>query len=174
MDIKLFRKKNGGVIQLVDKEKMKGWPVELPLIFIEYIREKKLVTYEDNTIKKDIETYLDEVMKEIAIPRLIGVLDSENDEEIILSLTRILDIAKKNIEMVKPIQRYLVDLQKSKNKKVVELSKNISEIFVKAERRKELARKRKMMRQKEKEFLDGKITAQDYAKIRKEYLLLKE
>ncbi|MGB5912740.1 MAG: hypothetical protein WBH31_16220 [Promethearchaeia archaeon] len=174
MDIKLFRKKDGGVIQLVDKEKMKTWPVELPLIFIEYIREKKLAKYEDNTIKKDIETYLDEVMKEIAIPRLIGVLDSENDEEIILSLTRILDIAQKNIEMVKPIQRYLVDLQKSKNKKVVELSKKISEMFVKAERRKELARKRKMMRQKEKEFLDGKITAQDYAKIRKEYLLLKE
>lgn len=174
MDIKLFRKKDGGVIQLVDKEKMKDWPVELPLIFIEYIREKKLVTYEDNTIKKDIESYLDEVMKEIAIPRLIGVLDSENDEEIILSLTRILDIAKKNIEMVKPIQRYLLDLQKSKNKKVVELSKNISEIFLKAERRKELARKRKTMRQKEKEFLDGKITARDYAKIRKEYLLLKE
>lgn len=174
MDIKLFRKKDGGVIQLVDKEKMKDWPVELPLIFIEYIREKKLVTYEDNTIKKDIETYLDEVMKEIAIPRLIGVLDSENDEEIILSLTRILDIAKKNIEMVKPIQRYLVDLQKSKNKIVVELSKNISEMFLKAERRKELARKRKIMRQKEKEFIDGKITAQDYAKIRKEYLLLKE
>ena len=155
MDIKLFRKKDGGVIQLVDKEKMKFWPVELPLIFIEYIREKKLVSYEDNTIKKDIETYLDEVMKEIAIPRLIGVLDSENDEEIILSITRILDIAKKNIEMVKPIQKYLVDLQKSKNKKVVELSKNISEMFVKAERRKELARKRKIMRQKEKEFLDG-------------------
>lgn len=174
MDIKLFRRKDGGVIQLVDKEKMKAWPVELPLIFIEYIREKKLATYEDNTIKKDIETYLDEVMKEIAIPRLIGVLDSENDEEIILSLTRILDIAQKNIEMVKPIQRYLVDLQKSKNKKVVELSKKISEMFVKVERRKELARKRKMMRQKEKEFLDGKITAQDYAKIRKEYLLLKE
>jgi hypothetical protein len=174
LDIKLFRRKDGGVIQLVDKEKMKAWPVELPLIFIEYIREKKLATYEDNTIKKDIETYLDEVMKEIAIPRLIGVLDSENDEEIILSLTRILDIAQKNIEMVKPIQRYLVDLQKSKNKKVVELSKKISEMFVKVERRKELARKRKMMRQKEKEFLDGKITAQDYAKIRKEYLLLKE
>jgi len=174
LDIKLFRKKDGGVIQLVDKEKMKDWPVELPLIFIEYIREKKLNRYEDNTIKKDIEAYLDEVMKEIAIPRLIGVLDSENDEEIILSLTRILDVAKQNIEMVKPIQRYLVNLQKSKNKKVVELSKKISEMFVKAERRKELARKRKMMRQKEKEFLDGKITAQDYAKIRKEYLLLKE
>ena len=174
MDIKLFRKKDGGVIQLVDKEKMKNWPVELPLIFIEYIREKKLDRYEDNTIKKDIESYLDEIMKEIAIPRLIGVLDSENDEEIILSLTRILDVAKKNIEMVKPIQKYLVDLQKSKNNKVVELSKNISEMFVKAERRKELARKRKIMRQKEKEFLDGKITAQDYAKIRKEYLLLKE
>ena len=170
----MFRKKGGGVIQLVDKEKMKDWPVELPLIFIEYIREKKLDTYEDNTIKKGVESYLDEIMKEIAIPRLISVLDNEDDEEIIPSLTRILDVAKKNIDLVIFIWLYLVDLQKSKNKKVVELSNKISEMFVKAERRKELVRKRKVMRQKEKEFLDGKITAQDYAKIRKEYLLLKE
>ena len=174
MDIKLFQKKDGGVIQLIDKEKMNDWPVELPLIFIEYIREKKLNTYEDKVVRKEVEDYLNEIMKDIAIPRLINVLKSEDTEEIILSLTRIEDIGKKNIEMIKPIQNYLTDLQKSKNKKVVELTQKISEMFVKAERRKELLKKRKIMQQKEQEFLAGKITGEEYSKLRKEYLLLKE
>lgn len=151
---------------------MNEWPVELPLLFIEYIREKKLETYGDK--KKEVENYLDEIMKEIAIPRLIGVLEGNDDEEILLALNRIENIAKKSIEMVKPIQKYLSELNKSKNKKVVELSNIISELFVKDERRKELAKKRKLMREKEKEFLAGKISAEDYAKSRKEYLLLKE
>lgn len=174
MDIKLFQKKDGGVIQLIDKEKMNDWPVELPLIFIEFIREKKLDTYDDKTVKKEVEEYLDEIMKDIAIPRLINVIEGENTEEIILALTRINDIAKKNIEMVKPIQKYLTNLQKSKNEKVIELSTNISEMFIKAERRKDLSKKRKIMQQKEKEFLTGKISGEEYAKFRKEYLLLKE
>lgn len=174
MDIKLFYKKDGGVIQLIDKEKMSDWPVELPLIFIEYIREKKLDTYGDNNIKKEIENYLDEIMKEIAVPRLISVLEGEDDTEIILALNRILDISKKNIKLVKPIEKYLVNLQKSQNEKIVELSNKISEMFVKAKKKKELARKRKIMQEKEKEFLDGKISGEEYAKIRKEYLVLRE
>ncbi|MFW9772916.1 MAG: hypothetical protein ACFFBY_00240 [Promethearchaeota archaeon] len=172
--MRLFHKKDGGVIQLIDKEQMNDWPVELPLIFIEYIREKKLDTYEDKIVRKEVEDYLNEIMKDIAIPRLISVIESENTEEIILALTRIEDIAKKNIEMVKPIQKYLTNLQKSKNKKVTAISESISEMFVKAERRKELSKKRKIMLQKEKEFLAGKINGEEYAKFRKEYLLLKE
>lgn len=174
MDIKLFQKKDGGVIQLIDKEKMNDWPVELPLIFIEYIREKKLDTYEDKTVKKEVEEYLDEIMRDIAVPRLIKVIEGENTEEIVLALTRINDIAKKNIEMVRPIQKYLTNLQKNKNKKVEELSTSISEMFIKAERRKELSKKRKIMEQKEQEFLAGKISGEEYAKFRKEYLLLRE
>ena len=83
MDIKIFHKNDGGIIQLIDKEKMNEWPVELPLLFIEYIREKKLETYGDK--KKEVENYLDEIMKEIAIPRLIGVLEGNDDEEILLA-----------------------------------------------------------------------------------------
>lgn len=174
MDIKLFYKKDGRVIQLIDKEKMNDWPVELPFLFVEYIREKKLETYEEGTVKREVENYLDEVLKEIAIPRLIKLLESEDDEEIILSLTRIEEIAKKNIDMAKPIQKYLKDLESKKNIKIVELATKISAIFIKAERKKELANKRKIMQEKEKEFLAGKISAEEYAKIRKEYLLLKE
>ena len=58
----MFHKKDGGVVQLIDKEDMEEWPVELPLIFIEYIRNNKLDTYEDPKIKRDIEKYLDEIL----------------------------------------------------------------------------------------------------------------
>ena len=34
--MKVFHKKDGGIVQLISKEKMKEWPIELPLIFISY------------------------------------------------------------------------------------------------------------------------------------------
>ncbi|MFX1257628.1 MAG: hypothetical protein ACFFAN_07210 [Promethearchaeota archaeon] len=172
--MRIFRKKDGGVVQLIDKEKMQEWPVELPLIFIEYIREKQLDKYEDATIKKEISTYLDEILKDVAIPRLIYVLEGNNNEEIISSLERIEEISKKNIDMARPIQPYLKNLLISKNNKIVKLAQTISNNFVKADRKKELAKKRKIMQEKEKLFLEGKISGEEYAKIRKEYLTLKE
>jgi hypothetical protein len=170
--MRIFNKKDGGVIQLIDKEKMESWPIELPLLFIEYIRSKQLDQYGD--VKKQVETYLDEVMNDVAIPRLISVLEGENEDEIILALTRIEEISKKNIEMAQPIKAYLENLKKNNNKTIVKLAHNIEDNFAKAERKKELAKKRKIMQQKEKDFLDGKISPEDYATARKDYLLLKE
>ncbi len=97
MDIRLFMKKDGGAVQLIGIEKMLEWPVELPLIFIEYIRSNKLKTYEDTKVQKEVEKYLDEIMENVAIPRLISVLEGDNYEEIILALTRIEEISKKKI-----------------------------------------------------------------------------
>jgi hypothetical protein len=37
--MRIFHKKDGGIVQLIDKDEIKEWPVELPLIFIEYIRK---------------------------------------------------------------------------------------------------------------------------------------
>ena len=172
MDIKVITTKDGGVVQLIDKEKMMEWPVELPLLFVEYIRDKKLDSY--GSAKKEVDQYLNEIMEEVAIPRLISVLKGEDVEEIKLALSRIEEISKKNIEMARPIKTYLSDLLKNKNKDVVKLAESISSNFTKAERRKELAKKRKLMQQKEKDFLEGKITAEDYAKARKDYLVLKD
>ena len=174
MDIRLFFKNNGGAVQLIDIEKMEEWPVELPLIFIEYIRNTKLKTYEDTKVQKEIEKYLDEILENVAIPRLISVLEGENSEEIILALTRIEEISKKNIEMIRPIQPYLKKLQTIKDKQIIKLVRDIDTNFQKADRRKELAKKRKTMREKEKLFIDGKISGEDYAKARKEYLTLKK
>lgn len=153
---------------------MKDWPIELPLIFIEYIRNEKLDTYQDKKVKKEIEEYLDEILKEVAIPRLIEVLDGDQDDEIISALKRIEDIARKKIEMVNPMKSYIKDLQQKKNKEIASASENILKLFEKAERRKKLEEKRKIMQQKEKDFLAGKIDGEEYAKARKEYLLLKE
>ena len=174
MDIKIFNKKDGGIIQLIDKEKMLEWPVELPLVFIEYIREKQLPTYGDNKIQKEVSDYLDEILKDVAIPRLISVLEGDNLDEIILALERIEELSKKNVDMAKPIQPYLNNLLKNSNKDIKKFAQNISENFQKAERKKELAKKRKMMREKENLFLEGKISGEEYAKTRKEYLTLKE
>ena len=172
--MKIFYKKDGGIVQLIGKEKMKEWPVELPLIFIEYVRTNQLNTYNDSKLKKDIEQYLNEVVRDVAIPGLIDVLDGDNFEETNKALARIEEIAKKNIEMVKPIKPYIENLLKKENKEVNKLSKSILDNFDKAERRKKLAEKRKVMQEKEKEFLVGKISGEEYAKARKEYLLLKD
>ena len=172
MDIKVFKLKNGGVVQLADKQKMQEWPIELPLLFIEYVRSKQLDSY--GSAKKEVELYLDEILKEVAIPRLISVLKGVDNEEIILALTRIEEISRKNAEMAKPISKYLDDLSKKNNKQIAKLAKTISDNFAKAERKLELAKKRKIMRDKEKSFLEGKINGEEYAKARKEYLTLKE
>ncbi len=172
--MRIFRKKNGGIVQLIDKEKMQEWPVELPLIFIEYIRNKKLESYEDIKVKKGVENYLDEIMEDIAIPRLINVLEGSDVEEIILALTRLEQLSRKKIEMIRPIKSYLNNLLKLKTTKIVTLAQTISDNFAKADRKKELAKKRKIMQEKEKQFLAGKIGGEEYAKARKEYLTLKE
>ncbi|MEE9377237.1 MAG: hypothetical protein V3V33_04290 [Candidatus Lokiarchaeia archaeon] len=172
MDIKIFKKKDGGVVQLIDKEGMKEWPIELPLLFIEYIRNKQLDSY--GSAKKEVEKYLDEIMGDVAIPRLVSVLEGDDKEKIILALTRIEEISRKDVNMAKPIKKYLNDLQKKNNKQIVKLAQAISKNFSNAERKKELAQKRKIMREKEKSFLEGKISGDEYAKARREYLTLKE
>ena len=97
--MKIFHKKDGGIVQLIDKEKMLDWPIELPLIFIEFVRSKQMETYTDEKLKKEISAYLDEILKDVAIPRLISVLNGNDEGEIILALTRIEELSRKNIEM---------------------------------------------------------------------------
>ena len=172
--MRIFHKKEGGIVQLIDKEKMQEWPVELPLIFIEYIREKQIEKYEDAKVKKEISNYLNEILKDVAIPRLISVLEGDNNEETISALKRIEELSKKNIEMTRPIRPYLNNLLKHRNKEILKLTQIISNNFTKADKKKDLAKKRKIMQEKEKQFLAGKISGEEYARTRKEYLTLKE
>ncbi len=172
--MKIFYKKDGGIVQLIDKEKMKQWSIELPLIFIEYIRNNQLNSYNDPKLKKEIEKYLDEVLTDVAIPGLIDVLDGDDVEAVNKALVRIEELAKKDIEMVKPIKPYVEKLVGNNKKETKDLSNSIMDRFKKADRKKELAEKRKIMQEKEKLFLAGNLSGEEYANARKEYLVLKE
>jgi len=172
--LKIFYKQDGGIVQLIDKEKMKQWSIELPLIFIEYVRNNQLNSYNDPKLKKEIEKYLDEVLTDVAIPGLINVLDGDDVEEVNKALVRIEELAKKDIEMVKPIKPYVEKLIKKNKKEIRNLSNSIMDKFRKADRKKELAEKRKIMQKKEKMFLAGNLSGEEYAKARKDYLVLKE
>ncbi|MEJ2251835.1 MAG: hypothetical protein P8Y70_13940 [Candidatus Lokiarchaeota archaeon] len=172
--MRIFYKNDGGIIQLIGKEKIKEWSIELPLLFVEYIRNNKLDSYDDPKVKKEIENYLDEILEDIAVPRLIEVLGSDDNEEIISALKRILEIAENNLDMTRPIRSYLEDLTNKKNKEIVNLTEQILDLFRKADRRKELNKKRKVMQEKEELFLAGKISAEEYATSRKEYLKFRD
>ena len=171
--MKVFQKKDGSIVQIIDKEKMSEWPVELPLIFIEYIKNNQLKSYDDSKLRKEVESYLDEVLNEVAIPRLIDVLNSNKEDEILEALIRLKELSKKNIEQMESIKPYLTKLSSLENEEIKKILEKIAERFSKEENRKELEAKRKLMQQKEKEFLEGKISGEEYAKIRKEYLLLR-
>jgi len=173
LDIRVFQKKDGSIVQIIDKEKMEDWPVELPLIFIEYIKSNQLKSYDDNNLRKEVESYLDEVLNEVAIPRLIHLLESDKEDKILEALIRLEELSKKNIDQMEPIKPYLTKLTSLKNEEIQNLLEKISDRFDREEKRKELATKRKLMQQKEKDFLEGKISSEEYAKIRKEYLLLR-
>ena len=173
MDIRVFQNKDGSIVQIIDKKKMEEWPIELPLIFIEYMKNNLLKTYDDNKVRKEVENYLDEILNDVAIPRLIDVLESDKEDEILEALIRLDALSKKNIDQMESIKPYLTKLKSLKNKEIQNLLGSISDQFDKEEHRKELVAKRKLMQQKEKEFLEGKISGEDYAKIRKEYLLLR-
>ncbi|MGV9198549.1 MAG: hypothetical protein ACOC4M_06895 [Promethearchaeia archaeon] len=166
--MKTFHKKDGGIVQLIGKEKMKSWSVELPLIFIEYIRSNKLESYDD--VKKEVEQYLDEILEDVAVPRLIEILEGEDTEEIISALERIKEIADEELDMTRPIKPYLEDLRNNKNKEVKDKANDILNLFEREERRKELNKRRKEMKEKEQQFMDGKISAEEYAEARKNYI----
>jgi signal transduction histidine kinase len=166
--MRTFRKKDGGLIQLIDKKKMNDWPVELPLIYIEYIRSERMETYGD--AQKDVSNYLDTILKDVAVPRLIKVLEGDNVEEIIEALERIDKIANQNLDMARPIKPYLEDLIENKNEEIRERADKILDLFEKERRRKELNKRRQKMKEKEDLFMEGKISADEYAEARRNYI----
>ena len=73
--MKIFRASDNRIIQLTDPEKIKMWNPEMPLLFIGFIREKRLPFYH-KSIQKPISDYLDEILEQIAIPKLSEALFS--------------------------------------------------------------------------------------------------
>lgn len=125
MDIKLFYKENGGIVQLIEMEKIEEWPLELPLIFVEYIRSNKIRSYRDAKIEADISDYLDEILNKIAIPKLKKIFEQTNEEEILSILSIFEELSETNSRAIIPIKNLLDDLSKQANKAIVSKARKI-------------------------------------------------
>lgn len=125
--MKIFYKKNGGVIQLIEEEKIQNWSIELPFIFVEYIRSNKLRSYRDDKVQNDISEYLDEILTSIAIPKLKKIFDNNNQNEIISILEKFEELSESNNKAANHISPFLPNLLKNSNKNIVKKVQNISQ-----------------------------------------------
>jgi hypothetical protein len=117
LDIRIFQKKDGGVVQLIDKEKIAEWPIELPLKFVEDVRSK-LKSYRDAKVEEEISKYLDEILNSLAIPKIRNVFESETQDYINSILIDFEELSEINAEAIKPIQPLLENLAKNPQKKL--------------------------------------------------------
>ncbi|MFX1418345.1 MAG: hypothetical protein ACFE9N_05430 [Promethearchaeota archaeon] len=125
MDIKLFYKDNGGVIQLIELEKIKEWPIEMPFIFVEYIKSNKLRSYRDSKVEAQISQYLNEILNKTAIPKVRQIFEGANQEEILSILSIFEELSETNTRAVLPIQNLLENLTKQTNKTIVSQARKI-------------------------------------------------
>ena len=88
MDIRIFQKKDGGVVQLIDKEKILDWPIELPLKFVEDVRSR-LKSYRDAKVEGEISKYLDNILTNLAIPKIKEAFEGATQDTIISILSSI-------------------------------------------------------------------------------------
>ncbi|MFW9877929.1 MAG: hypothetical protein ACFFG0_33015 [Candidatus Thorarchaeota archaeon] len=125
MDIKLFYKEDGGVIQLIELEKIKEWPIEMPFIFVEYIRSNKLRSYRDPKVEAQISQYLGEILNKTAIPKAKQIFEGSNQEEILSLLSIFEELSETNNRSILPIQNLLENLTKQSNKTIVSQARKI-------------------------------------------------
>jgi hypothetical protein len=122
--MKLFHKDDGGVIQLIELEKIQDWSVEMPLIFVEYIKSNKLRTYRDAKVEEEISQYLNEILNKTAIPNIKKIFEGSNEE--ILSILSIFEeLSETNNRAVNPIQNLLENLTKHTNKSIASQARKI-------------------------------------------------
>lgn len=125
MDIKLFYKENGSVVQLIEMEKIQEWPLEMPLIFVEYIKSNKIRSYRDTKVEAEISQYLDEILNQTAIPRIKQFFEGSNQEEILSILSIFEELSETNTRAVIPIQKLLENLTKQTNKTITMQARKI-------------------------------------------------
>ena len=125
MDIKLFYKTDGGIIQLIEMEKVKEWPIEMPFIFVEYIKSNKLRSYRDPKVEAEISKYLDNILNETAIPKIKLIFEGSSQEEILSTLSIFEELSETNSRAIIPIQNLLENLTKQTNKAIVSQARKI-------------------------------------------------
>jgi hypothetical protein len=175
--MKVFTLDDGSTIQIVSKDRIETWDAEAPILFVNYIREKRIEKYGSSKNKKLVEEYLDSVLEDVAIPKLIAALNSEEREERMSVAKRLADVSKDNTQMIKTVLKFLEDaLKKEKDKEIESLIETSVKNYTKYVKRKKYAKKKRDLQNKLKDLdqklVEGDIDSEEYVKLRKEMLLI--
>ncbi len=175
MDYKIYKLTNNRIIQIASKEKMQKWNGEAPLVYINYLRANQLNKYGSKANQMEISKYLDEAVKEIAIPKLIQALDSPSDDELSGTLTRIEELSRKSPDLIKVTLTHVA-------RKVSHPNNEISKIAAKIQKNYDRAMKRRQVRKKlaqnekiggsdaelDRKLIRGEINETEYLRLKKE------
>ena len=177
--MKIFRSSNGKIYQLADLEKIKSWDAEMPLIFVGYIREKQLSNY-PKSIQSEIDSYLNEILENIAVPKLMKSLESPDLELRNKIGQNLLNISESNPELLKIALPHIESKLNDPDKNFAETMNRTFKNYQKSQKRKKTAEKRKKLRKlREKmdkldiDLTDGKISDGEYLLEQKKFLRLK-
>jgi hypothetical protein len=171
--MKVFRLSNGMIVQIIDKEKIQKWDPETPALFVNYILDKKMESYGASKDQAEIRAYLNDILVEIAIPKLTNALKAPDPNERLKTAKNLVNLSKKNPDMIKGVLTFLQEAESTE--KGAEIKANITQViknYDKALKRKQYETKRKKMRELDDKLKAGKISADEYVKERKEFLIL--
>ncbi|MHA1721134.1 MAG: hypothetical protein ACTSWX_04520 [Promethearchaeota archaeon] len=176
--MKIFQYKDK-LIQLADKKMIEHWNAEMPLLFIGYLRDKRLSSY-PKSVQKEVNEYLNDILENIAIPKLMKALTSDNVETRISVAHNIVQVSENNPEMLKIALEHIEKASNDINKEVANSMKKALKNYQKflrrkktAVKRKELNALRKKMDEIDAQFAEGKISDSEYIIEQKKYLKLK-
>lgn len=181
--MKVFRTTDGRIVQMADRSQIEKWDAEMPLLFIGFIKEKRLPLYRKEypkSLVKAVEVYLDEILENVAIPKLISALSSNNKEELLNVAENIVKISEANPDQLKIALPHLEKTIPSASKTIAKLLEKAANNYKKAQKRKQTAQKRKKLTALRKEmdivdrnYSDGNLTDEEYLAKQKDYLKLK-
>ena len=181
--MKVFRTTDGRIVQMADRSQIEKWDAEMPLLFIGFINEKRLPLYRKEypkSLVKAVEVYLDEILENVAIPKLISALSSNNKEELLNVAENIVKISEANPDQLKIALPHLEKTIPSASKTIAKLLEKAANNYKKAQKRKQTAQKRKKLTALRKEmdivdrnYSDGNLTDEEYLAKQKDYLELK-
>lgn len=181
--MRLFKDKDGRILQLADKEKINSWSPEVPLIFIGDIKDKRIPIYKNqysSDLVKEIESYLDEILQDVAIPKLINALNSSDRELRLQVAQNFLQVSQSNADMLKIALDHIKNaINEEKSKDIVSILKDVLKNYEKAQKKKQTAKKRAKLRklsrkmsELDRDYADGKISDKAYLDQRKEFVKL--
>ena len=171
--MKIFRLSNGQIVQIIDKEKIQKWTPEMPVIFINYLLDKKMDSYGTSKDQAEIRAYLNDILETVAVPKLTNALKSDKKEIRLNIANNLVEISKKKPELVKDVLEFLQEAEQAESDQAVKTT--ISQVlknYEKSQKKKEYEAKRKKMKELDKKLVAGEISGEDYANERKEFLNL--